>query len=436
MPVPTFERLDRVLVCGEWEQKYPLATVDALSREISDHTPLLLCTGEETKGSNQPQFKFELGWLLRDGFFDLVTEVWQKENRGFSPLQRWQNKIRRLRQFLRGWAQNMKGAYSKEKQELMRKPDELDRKAESMLLSQQELDLKQSVKERLAQLLREEEIHWFQRAKTTKMLKGDRNTKYFHLIANGKRRKTRIFRLEQEEGIIEGDANLKKYITNYYKGLFGRPEENNFSLLESMTEDIPQVSEEENAVLSGEFLEKEVRDAIFQMKHNKAPGPDGFPTEFYQVFWSLIKHDLMAMFKEFYSEDLQLFSLNFGIITLIPKQQEVKKVQQYRPICMLNISFKIFTKVMANRLALVANKTIGPSQTAFQKGRNILDGVVVLHETLHELRKKKMSGVILKIDFEKAYDKVNWHFLQQVLRMKGFSQKWCRWIDQVVSGGV
>jgi hypothetical protein len=90
---------------------------------------------------------------------------------------------------------------------------------------------------------------------------------------------------------------------------------------------------------------------------------------------------------------------------------------------------------MANRLALVANKTIGQSQTAFQKGRNILEGVVILHETLHELQKKKQSGLVLKIDFEKAYDKVSWQFLQQVLRMKGFSQKWCMWIDRIVSGG-
>jgi hypothetical protein len=234
-------------------------------------------------------FKFELGWLLRDGFFDLVSEVWQKENRGSSPMLRWQNKIRRLRQFLRGWAKNMKGAYSKEKQELMRIANELDKKAESMLLSPQELDLKQSVKERLAQFLREEEIHWFQRAKTTKMLKGDRNTKYFQMVANGKRRKTRIFRLEQEDGIIEGDENLKRYITNYYKDLFGRPEGNNFSLLESMTEDIPQVSTEENELLTAEFSEKKVRDAIFQMKHNKAPGPDGFRRNFIRCFGVSLK---------------------------------------------------------------------------------------------------------------------------------------------------
>jgi hypothetical protein len=87
-----------------------------------------------------------------------------------------------------------------------------------------------------------------------------------------------------------------------------------------MIEDIPQVTPVENEALVAEFSEKEVRDAIFQMKHNRAPGPDGFPAEFYQVFRSLIKEDLMAMFREFHNGNLPLFSLNFGIITLLPKE--------------------------------------------------------------------------------------------------------------------
>jgi exonuclease III len=287
--VPTYEKLDRVLVSTEWEQNFPSATVNALSREISDHEPLLLSAGDKSKGPSQLPFKFELGWLLKDGFFELVSEVWTKENKGATSMQKWQNKIRRLRQFLRGWAKNMNGAYKKEKQELMRKAEELDKKAVTQLLSQQDWDLKQSINSRLTQLLREEEIRWFQRAKTTKILKGDNNTKYFQMVANGKRRKTRIFRLEQEEGIVEGEEHLNKYITNYYKGLFGESKCNNLSLNESMVEDIPQVTPLENEFLEVEFSEKEVREAVFQMKHNKAPGPDGFPVEFYQVFWSLIK---------------------------------------------------------------------------------------------------------------------------------------------------
>jgi hypothetical protein len=167
--VPTYERLDRVLVSIEWEQQYPLATVEALNREISDHTPLLLSLGEKGKAKKSAPFKFELSWLLKEGFFDVVHEVWRKENRGVTSMQRWQNKIRRLRQFLRGRANNLNGAYKKEKQELLRKAEELDKKAESQLLSQREWDLKQSIHERLNQLLRVE-LRWFQRAKTNNIL--------------------------------------------------------------------------------------------------------------------------------------------------------------------------------------------------------------------------------------------------------------------------
>ena len=113
------------------------------------------------------------------------------------------------------------------------------------------------------------------------------------------------------------------------------------------------VLEEENKLLTEEFTEKEVREAVFQMKHNKAQGSDGFPMEFYPVFWSLIKDDLMAMFRDFHNGNLDLYTLNFRVIILIPKLQEVKMIQQYRSICMLNISFKIFTKVLANRITSV-----------------------------------------------------------------------------------
>ena len=84
--------------------------------------------------------------------------------------------------------------------------------------------MKHCIKKRLANLLREEEIKWFQRAKTRDFLQEDSNTKYFKMVANGKRRKTRIFRLEQEEGVIEGEEYPRKYITNCYKRLFGDTE--------------------------------------------------------------------------------------------------------------------------------------------------------------------------------------------------------------------
>jgi hypothetical protein len=113
----------------------------------------------------------------------------------------------------------------------------------------------------------------------------------------------------------------------------------------------------------------------------------------------------MALFKDFYEDKLPLFSLNFGTITLLLKQKEATHIRQFRPIGLLNVSLKIFTKVMVNRLTGIATRLINPSQTAFIPGRNIMEGVVMLHETIHELHKKKMSGVILKLDFEKVKDR-------------------------------
>lgn len=363
---------------------------------------MFLKTGVAGSVNNQTQFKFELGWLLRDGFFDMVKDVWQSVQKGNAPSEKWQAKIRRLRQYLRGWAKNISGVYKKEKKMLLNKLNELDIKPETTSLDANEINLKHSHNNRLAELLRKEELKWYQRAKVKNLLEGDANTKYVQLVANGKHRKTCIFQLEQEEGVICGDNELKKFITKYYKKLFGPPDNNFVSMDVTLCDNIPQVSPQENEFLVASFSENEIKEAIFQMKSNTAPGPDGFPPEFYQVFWNVIKEDLIALFEEFHRGSLSLHSLNYGTIILLPKSSEAKQIQQYRPICLLNVSFKIFTKVATNRITKIAQRIIMPTQTAFLPGRNITDSAVILHETIHELHTKNINGVIFKIDFEKS----------------------------------
>jgi hypothetical protein len=92
----------------------------------------------------------------------------------------------------------------------------------------------------IARLLREEEIKWYQRSKSQLILEGDANTRYFHSVANGRHRKKLIHSLVQDEGIIEGHENLKSFITNYYKCLFGSLEDGNFSMDEPRIDDIPE----------------------------------------------------------------------------------------------------------------------------------------------------------------------------------------------------
>lgn len=141
------------------------------------------------------------------------------------------------------------------------------------------------------------------------------------------------------------------------------------------------------------------------------------------------------MFHDFWNGQLDIKRLNYGVITLVPKLKDANTIKQYGPICLLNVDYKCFTKLLTNRLVPVARRIISKNQTGFIKGRNILEGVVVLHEVLHELHRSKARSLIMKIDFEKAYDRVRWEFLEQVMEGKGFPPKWINWVMQTIREG-
>ena len=162
--------------------------------------------------------------------------------------------MRYLRTHLRGWARHTTGLLKKEKARLSAIIDELEEIAESQLLSTQQIELKSQSNTSMVKLLREVEIKWYQRSKAKFILEGDSNTKYFHNVANGRHRNKIIHSLHQEEGMIEGQDELKRYITKYYKGFFGAPEEGNFSLDETRIDDISQVSNEENDFLTAPLM--------------------------------------------------------------------------------------------------------------------------------------------------------------------------------------
>lgn len=105
---------------------------------------------------------------------------------------------------------------------------------------------------------------------------------------------------------------------------------------------------------------------------------------------------------------MDLSKVNYGVITLLSKGDNADVIQKYRPICLLKVLFKIFTKGMVIRLGPVMPKLIAPYQNAFIKDRNIMDGVMSLQEIIRETKYRKQQDIILKLDFEKAYDKVNW----------------------------
>jgi hypothetical protein len=171
---------------------------------------------------------------------------------GMNPIDVWLNKLRHVRKFLKGWAKNQSGKYKKEKERLLAIIDHFDIKAETSPLSSHEREEFKKANESLNELRREEESKWAQRAKV-KHIQGGNNTRYFYLIENGKHRKKNFFKLEQQEETTVGEDNLKVYITEFYKNIFGPPDPSNISLVEEVVPDIPQISSIENEILTTSF---------------------------------------------------------------------------------------------------------------------------------------------------------------------------------------
>lgn len=156
---------------------------------------------------------------------------------------------------------------------------------------------------------------------------------------------------------------------------------------------------------------------------------------FFQEFWDIVKGYLIKMFDSWFDEDLDLFRLNFAMITLIPKENVARTMNKFRPISLLNCCFKICTKVLTNRLALIIVRFISDFQSAFVRGRYVLESVVTAHEIVHVVHSTGRQGLLFKIDYEKAYDKVNLDFFYELLALRGFGPKWLVWIRRLSQKG-
>jgi hypothetical protein len=176
----------------------------------------------------------------------------------------------------------------------------------------------------------------------------------------------------------------------------------------------------EKVLLNLPFYETEVAKAITGMKSDSASSPNNFTVIFFKKLWMYVKNGIMNMVKDFNMNKLDLKRLNFGIITLVPKVQEANTLKQYRPISLLNVDFKFFPKLLNDRIIPITNNIISESQPAFIKGMNILEGVVILYEVLHELKRSKSKELCLKLTLKKPMTRSNGILSKRLWREKVF----------------
>jgi hypothetical protein len=184
-----------------------------------------------------------------------------------------------------------------------------------------------------------------------------------------------------------------------------------------------KLSQEDKDRCAEAFTSAEVFAAIDQMHPLKAPGPDGLPALFFQKYWHIVGHEVQDMVLNALNNNGRLNDLNKTFIVLIPKGKNPHSPKDYRPISLCNVIMKIITKVVANRIKSTLPNVIDPEQSAFIQGRLITDNALIAMECFHWMKKKRKGkkGVMaLKLDMSKAYDRIEWKFVEKVLSSMGY----------------
>jgi len=236
-----------------------------------------------------------------------------------------------------------------------------------------------------------------------------------------------MLRVDQQD--VTSHSAKTEALTTYFKSIIGV---SGVSSVEDLTGLYSTSAQPSNALVS-EFTEEETKAAILAMNTNSAPGPDGFGPAFYKSTWPHVKSKIMEFLRAFHRGQAQLERINRSHIVLLPKKVAAVEVEAFKPICLQNCSLKILSKVLTARLQKEIPRLIDIHQTGFIKGRSITDTFIYALELVQVCHKRKRPAIVLKLDFAKAFDTVNWDGLSNVLNARGFCQKRVNWMSHILS---
>ncbi|XP_010451797.1 PREDICTED: uncharacterized protein LOC104733977 [Camelina sativa] len=391
----------------------------------SDHRPIITRL-VDADSCFKGRFCFDKRWINKPDTERIIKEQWSAAsgvtNRSVTEC------LSQCRRALSRWKRSNPVNYLTQIQLLRR-----DLETESTKL-QPNFRRLQQIKWALSVAFREEEVYWKLKSRESWLQAGDKNTAYFHGSVKYKRLKNRLTLLIDSNGVECFEEGSKGTIAaEYFSDLFQSSNPTNFEeLLEGMEE---RVTEDMNRRLIVDVSAQEIRQAAFNIKGDSAPGADGWTGAFFRKYWSTVGTDIIKEVQGFFSTGVLPQDWNHTQLCLIPKKPNANQMSDMRPISLCSVLYKIVSKVICTRLTRCLPSLVSETQGAFVAGRLISDNILIAHEVVHALKTHSSFNedvIAVKTDMSKAYDRVEWDFLEHLLLKMGFHNQWVGWIMSCV----
>ncbi|KAL6576888.1 hypothetical protein OROMI_011164 [Orobanche minor] len=422
-----WQRLDRILVSPEWYSSFPSMSIRHLPKYQSDHNSLL-CQFDPNIVIRKTSFRFQNMWVKHHLFLPTVQESWgiHTFSRGMFKLS---EKLVRLKYTPKEWNTHHFGNIF----------NKIDQAQYAVEVAEKDFDYDPSTSNRsylnkmnanLTLTLSMEEDFWKQKANMKWMLEGERNSKFFHNLVKKKRQKNFLHCIRDNGCLITNPEDIQTSAVNYFSNCFAEQ----MPILDELEPNLVSkiITHEQNDMLCFIPTIDEIRSCVFDMEGDSVAGPDDFGIKFFQFCWDIISSDVFDAVVDFFSGSPMPRAFTMTTISLIPKNNNPQSWKDFRPISLCNSTYKIISKILSKRLANILPSFINSAQSGFVKGRNITDNILTAHEVTHDIS-QSMTNTIIKLDMEKAYDRINWNFIFQVMTRFGFSVAWVNFIKSCIS---
>ncbi|GBG77079.1 hypothetical protein CBR_g23405 [Chara braunii] len=432
----TKRRLDFFLTSSNvWES---ISRVGLSSGSFSDHKPIIISLHTAVASRGKGLFRFNTVNLKEPGLVEWMNQFWLdwKTNlRNFPSMAEWWNSDSQLFSNILNIFSRLMAYQRRHKVEALKKRIQY---AESRML-EHPISEKVWSKERLRLRAEWEEVEvkesevWIERLRVRGIVVNDRMTKEaFHKLLP---RQSRISMKElnhpfdQLAPVAKDLIHLCDYAALYYRDILtsrlqGADVRSDLYKTTSHWDNTTvRLSQSGKLDLDRPVTVLEAHEALKAMASGKAPGDDGLPSELFLVIWDVVGDSLVEIYNEVLLGGKLAANMSRGIISVLFKKGDKSEIRNWRPISVLNVSYKILAKVLARRLGRYLPDLVKEDQAAFIKGRSIFDNIVTTIETLEIIQDNQLDMAVLLIDLEKAYDRVNWSYVLSTLDWMGFENQ-------------